>query len=380
MGDLAAPPPPPRARRRWRGPAQDVPAERLRVPRAPRKSQSRATVQRFLDLALVAHDLNIRAQEKLKAGVRGVLAEVPGGRAEETRVLRLRGVPAAGPRHAAPARVRRPPRQGRARRRGGRAICTEALHALAAETFEPSARAARWALVADRAGLRLRCEDATSIKRTARMRGQAGEENAGQCARAEISDCLRATVVCDSAASLVGAYEALAATAGFRALRLKNKVALLQGPSASTRTSSSTAAAPVVVEVQSTPALVDATVWATPPHLRRSRAPTWQALRESQTAGDPALGAAASIIKSQLESSAIARPRSVASRANADSHDAPADQSEDTCLIPFPFRTSQRQYHNHPRRGSTVRPPRGVLPSDCGYVRWNSNLKLGGTL
>ena len=47
----------------------------------PRKSQSRPTVQRFLDLALVAHDLNIRAQEKLKEGIRGVLAEVPGGAA-----------------------------------------------------------------------------------------------------------------------------------------------------------------------------------------------------------------------------------------------------------------------------------------------------------
>jgi hypothetical protein len=61
--------------------------------------------------------------------------------------------------------------------------------------------------------------------------------------------------------------------------------------------------APVVVEVQFTPALVDATVWASHRLYEVSRAPTWQALRESQTAGDPALGAAAaSIIKSQLES------------------------------------------------------------------------------
>ena len=273
--------------------------------RAPRKSQSRTTVQRFLDLALVAHDLNIRAQEKLKEGVRGVLAEVPGG-AELKKLESFDSGECLQPALATPHLRAFADHLGKGVLDGAvdARICTEALHALAAETFEPF-RAALRALVADRAGLRLRCEDATSIKRTARMRVKV-EENAGQSwprAR-EISDCLRATVVCDSAASLVGAYEALAATAGFRALRLKNKVALLQKPFClHANFVFDGGLAPVVVEVQFTPALVDATVWASHRLYEVSRAPTWQALRESQTAGDPALGAAAaSIIKSQLES------------------------------------------------------------------------------
>ena len=306
VGDLAAPPPPPRVPPALaRSPSKMFRRNDSASRRAPRKSQSRATVQRFLDLALVAHDLNIRAQEKLKEGVRGVLAEVPGG-AELKKLESFDSGECLQPALATPHLRAFADHLGKGVLDGAvdARICTEALHALAAETFEPF-RAALRALVADRAGLRLRCEDATSIKRTARMRVKV-EENAGQSwprAR-EISDCLRATVVCDSAASLVGAYEALAATAGFRALRLKNKVALLQKPFClHANFVFDGGLAPVVVEVQFTPALVDATVWASHRLYEISRAPTWQALRESQTAGDPALGAAAAaIIKSQLES------------------------------------------------------------------------------
>jgi len=82
VGDLAAPPPAPRVPPALaRSPSKMFRRNDSASLRAPRKSQSRPTVQRFLDLALVAHDLNIRAQEKLKEGIRGVLAEVPGGAA-----------------------------------------------------------------------------------------------------------------------------------------------------------------------------------------------------------------------------------------------------------------------------------------------------------
>ena len=171
---------------------------------------------RFLDLALVAHDLNQRAQAHRDGRARDIMGEEAGGRAlGETRVLRPRGPPPA-------------------------CAAEQSLHAfkdevggaaLEAELMRPSAW--RWrgvataAFPAFRAALeklfppgyrRASSSRATPILRskTRRARGPRRvasiEVNTGRTgARAKrLSDCLRASVVISAdAARTVAAYEAL---------------------------------------------------------------------------------------------------------------------------------------------------------------------------
>ena len=185
---------------------------------------------RFLDLAMVAHDLNHRAQARIATAARAVLGEEDGGPAlvalksfdtgdAHQPALRSKNL------HAFKDEVGGPALEAQL----DAAVCVETLHALSTAAFPVFRAALEKLFPPGGAGVELACDANFAIKHPARMRAKVDEyrrDDKTAWPRAErLGDCLRASVVVETAALAVAAYEALSTDGPFKVVRLKNKLA-----------------------------------------------------------------------------------------------------------------------------------------------------------
>ncbi|EGB12918.1 hypothetical protein AURANDRAFT_60916 [Aureococcus anophagefferens] len=212
-------------------------------------------VPRFLDVALLAHDLNMRAQARVEGNARACLDECPA--LADLASLDFDGALQPALTHGALAAYAAALGRGPLRDRLDVAVCTEVLRELACAAF-PAFRAALAALFAGEA-YALRCDRATAVKDAARMRVKVAgyqADGGGRWPRAaKLGDALRATVVCDTPGALLAAYGALVDDATFSVRRLKNKLGGLVKPFCLhvNAVFESPGLAPVAVELQLVP-------------------------------------------------------------------------------------------------------------------------------
>ncbi|KAH8054910.1 calcium ion binding protein [Aureococcus anophagefferens] len=212
-------------------------------------------VPRFLDVALLAHDLNMRAQARVEGNARACLVECPA--LADLASLDFDGALQPALTHGALAAYAAALGRGPLRDRLDVAVCTEVLRELACAAF-PAFRAALAALFAGEA-YALRCDRATAVKDAARMRVKVAgyqADGGGRWPRAaKLGDALRATVVCDTPGALLAAYGALVDDATFSVRRLKNKLGGLVKPFCLhvNAVFESPGLAPVAVELQLVP-------------------------------------------------------------------------------------------------------------------------------
>ena len=195
-----------------------------RVFATPRKP---LRLERFMDLSLIAHDYNQRAQARIAGTAAKVLREPRG---DDVKALESFDNGTDQPALRSAELVAFKDKVGGAALESelDASVCVGALHDLANAAF-PAFRAALGKLFPpDTEGVELECDADVAIKKKTRMRAKVDEyrREAKPWPRAEkLGDCLRASVVVAGAEEVVAAYEALAKDDIFKVVRLKNKLA-----------------------------------------------------------------------------------------------------------------------------------------------------------
>ena len=204
--------------------------EKIAATRAFAFAREPQCLERFADLALIAHDLNQRAQTRIADAAARVLAEPRG--AEIVALASFDSGETGQPALQSAELVAFKDRVGGAALECAldASICVGALHDLANATFPAFRKALEALYPPDAPGIELICDADVSIKKSARMRAKVDEyRREGEAAwprATRLSDCLRASVVVEGAEHVVAAYQALAKGDGpFKVVRLKNKLA-----------------------------------------------------------------------------------------------------------------------------------------------------------
>jgi hypothetical protein len=240
-----------------------------------------------VDLALIAHDLNQRAQTRIADAAARVLAEPRG--AEIVALASFDSGETGQPALRSAELVAFKDKVGGAALEGAldASVCVGALHDLANAAFPAFRKALETLFPPETPGVELMCDADVSIKKSARMRAKVDEyrredETAAWPRATRLSDCLRASVVVEGAADVISAYEALAKGDGpFKVVRLKNKLAERAKPFVLhvNLAFQAPGLAPLTVEVQIVPKAIFNDQKASHRLYSISRAPTYASFR-----------------------------------------------------------------------------------------------------